>query len=108
MEKIELRHSRLGLCDTVNVVSELQKDRLIASWKSRYGKTFYDCSVTVTEISKQRGRHKSSKKVVYIKTGDIYDSARIAADEFKISYNTIIAHCRKNNQPSFNSNFKWA
>lgn len=86
---IQLIHPKLGVCAEAIASTNFEKQEIITRWKYRYGKKFNECEV---KASKQEFSLK--KKVIYLPTQEVYESAMDASKHHDYHERTIAAHCR--------------
>ena len=87
MTKISLHHPIHGKCDEVVLTRHLRRNRVIKTWRNRYGKLIDICSIVVTA--------PAAPQIINIKTGDIYFSIKEAAYNLKCTEGAIRYHLNK-------------
>ena len=105
--KIELHHKTLGICATEIVGSELLKEKMIAYWKMRYGKTMDICTIVSKVISYSKSG-RQGRAVIHKATGERYESVAHAAHDFKLTPGAVNLHCIREMNPHFANKFKYA
>jgi len=94
MITLELTHPIFGIIISENSFGfkDSSRDSIEQKWKHKYGKKFNECEVVATVHDKEL---KSSRKIVNIETGDIYDNMKEAAKEIGVTLSYISSHCRR-------------
>lgn len=86
---IKLMHPKLGLCAQEVIMKNVESVK--KKWKLRYGKKYDECTVIV----ERKLSYNHGKKIINIRTGDVYDNTKEAADDIGVSEETINKHLNR-------------
>lgn len=96
IKSIRLKHPKFGVVVEQRIFGNYTKEGTITLWKHLYGKKFYECEVEFD--MPERGNKNcrgEQRKVVNIKTGEVYDSIKDASEKMGYTQQTLSNHAKR-------------
>lgn len=112
MAIIKLIHPELGVVAEKKLASSKGFFETETAWRYKYGKKFFECKVEKVLPHKLTPEEKPllshQRKLINIKTGEIYENQKAAAKALNLDQGTILNHLKKKLKGRFSYIVKYA
>lgn len=94
--KIRLIHPEFGLVAEQRIYGNYTKEGTISLWKNLYGRKFNECQVEMdVPENSPKDKRGEQRRVVNLKTGDVYESMKEASEKMGYSHQTLSNHAKR-------------